>query len=179
MKIAIVGKMRSGKNTLADYFISKGFKEFSFRSGIDEVISLFFPAAFEEGKPRKHYQVIGQAFRELDPDIWVNRLNTKLWVHEDLFGGGDVVVTDLRQPNEYFYLNRNDFIVIKVEAAEELRLERIRAAGDQFDPEALTHETELELDHLPFDYLVTNNGTLQDLYDQAEFILKELEGEGA
>jgi dephospho-CoA kinase len=72
MRLAIVGKMRSGKDTFAKYFTDLyGFKPLAFGNGITDVITRYFPEAFIMGKPREHYQVIGQTFRELDPDIWV------------------------------------------------------------------------------------------------------------
>ena len=102
MKLAFVGCLRSGKDTAADYFVKNhDFKAFSFGSGIADVIHRYFPDAFEEGKPRKHYQVIGQAFRELNPDIWVEILEEKLkeaWAENP---EKSVVITDLRQLNEY------------------------------------------------------------------------------
>ncbi|MFP5303338.1 hypothetical protein R2R70_19325, partial [Cobetia sp. SIMBA_158] len=69
-RIAVVGRFRSGKNTFADYITEKyGHIQFAFGDGITKVINQYFPEAFNDGKPRKHYQVIGQSFRELDENI--------------------------------------------------------------------------------------------------------------
>ncbi|MFP5303259.1 hypothetical protein R2R70_18915, partial [Cobetia sp. SIMBA_158] len=61
---------------------------------------------------------------------------------------------------------------------EEVRLKRIADAGDIFTPEQLNHETELQADACPCDYLVTNNDSLEALYQQADFVMSELMGEG-
>ena len=53
MKIALLGKMRSGKNTVGDY-LSDHHKciQFAFGDEVKEVINTYFPKAFENGKPR-------------------------------------------------------------------------------------------------------------------------------
>ncbi|MDQ0976662.1 dephospho-CoA kinase [Neobacillus niacini] len=180
MRIAITGKMRSGKNTVADYFlIHKAFRSMAFGEGIKEVIQLYFPELLLQGKPRKLYQAIGQLFREFNPDIWVEILDRRLDQITTWFGDEniDIVVTDLRQENEYKYLKEQGFIIIKVEAEDELRIERIKQSGDTFDHEDFYHETELSVDALGFDYLITNNTTIEDLNEQIKFIINEMEEE--
>lgn len=179
MRIAITGKMRSGKDTFADYFIiQKAFTKLAFGDGITEVIKMYFPDAFNDGKPREHYQVIGQTFRQFDPNVWVNVLDSRL-TNATLFFGKSlpVIVTDCRQLNEYEYLKGQGFTVVKVETADELRIERMKANGEDVSPSLLNHGTELEVDNIPYDYLVTNNGTRLELLEQAAFIHDELWGE--
>lgn len=175
MKIAVAGNIRSGKDTLSDYFIEmNNLHQLAFAEGIADVIDRYFPDARKNGKPRKHYQVIGQAFRELNPDIWVEWLDAELKKYPDI---PNIIVTDLRQPNEYDYLAKNGFTIVKVEADFEIRKERALKAGDNFNIEAFNHETEMHIAAMPCDYLVSNNDTLEGLYMQADFILKELKGE--
>ena len=179
MKLAFVGCLRSGKDTAADYFVKNhDFKAFSFGSGIADVIHRYFPDAFEEGKPRKHYQVIGQAFRELNPDIWVEMLEEKL--KEDWAENPDtnVVITDLRQLNEYERLKKLGFTIIKVEASVTKRIQRIEAMGDVFSMEQLTHETEIQAEKCPYDHLIVNNSSLEDLHHQLKLLSKKLQEEG-
>ena len=174
-KIAIVGKIRSGKDTAADYIIQNyGLKPYSFGSGITEVINRYFPDAFTEGKPRKHYQVIGQAFRELNADIWVEILERKLQEAPNT----SVIVTDLRQLNEYKRLKELGFTIIKIEASETVRIQRIEREGDVFSREQLNHETEIQADKCPYDYLVVNNSSIEDLYHQLKMIMRRVQEEG-
>ncbi len=173
----MVGEMRSGKDTFAKYFIERKFQNYSFGSGIAEVINTYFPDVWKTGKPRKHYQVIGQSFRMLDPLYWIKILDNKLKWHNFFHGEeSNIIVTDLRQPNEYDYLKSKGFYVIKVYADLDVRIHRAKEAGDTFDPEDLNHETEIHIKDIPCDYFVTNNGTLDELLQKAEAIYKELGG---
>lgn len=181
LKIAVTGHIRSGKDSVCDYIYNSNwgsnFKILYFAEGIEEIIRRYFPEAFEgNNKPRKYYQVIGQFMRTVNPDVWVNYTNKQY--ERFLFGGfQNFLVTDLRQHNEYDWLKENGFTVIKVEAEPEIRLERMRQAGDKFNLEDLNHETEQQINDLKYDYLITNNTTLEDLYKQVDFILDELREE--
>ena len=172
MKIAILGKMRSGKNEFANFFEAYGLVPVAFGDEIGRLISRYFPEAFAQGKPREHYQLVAQTFRKLRATIWIDEVDKT--IRE--YGLTNVIVTDLRQLNEYEYLKANGYTIVKIEAAEEVRLARIAAAGDVFDPEVFNHETEEAVDLVPYDYLVTNNGTIEELLGQAEYVLSEMKG---
>jgi dephospho-CoA kinase len=177
MRLAIVGKMRSGKDTFAKYFTDLyEFKSLAFGNGITDVITRYFPEAFiTSEKPREHYLKIGQSFRELDPDIWVEILADRLWEIEEYKGlDTDVIVTDCRQHNEYAWLKAKGFTIIKVEAEDEVRIERMAEKGEPFNPAQFYHDTEMATDTIPYDYLVTNNGPLGELIEQAEWVYREV-----
>lgn len=177
MRIAVTGKMRSGKDTLASYFINDlHFQKLGFRDGIEKIGQDFFPELLAKGKPRKFYQHVGQSLREIDPYVWINFLDKRL---QALNGTGieNFIVTDVRQVNEYNYLKKQGFIVLKVEADEEIRRERIEKAGDIFSPEQFYHDTEIQVDNIPADYILTNNTTLQDFLDQINYVYREIKGE--
>lgn len=177
MKVALVGKMRSGKDTVGRMFIEDyGCFQFAFGDGIKRVTRSYFPELVKQGKPRRAYQVIGQTFRSIDPQVWINDLNR---TYEDLQEKGITrfVITDVRQMNEYHYLKAQGFQIVKVETADELRIERIKASGDSYSMEDLNHETELAVDTIPYDYVINNNTTLEDLYKQVQFVAEELKEE--
>lgn len=170
LKVAITGKMRSGKDTLAGWFLEKGVAQFTFKQGIEEIVDKYFPRAKANGKPRRHYQHIGQQLRALDPNVWINytldnidRYRYKYPAKARKYG---VMITDLRQPNEYEALKREGFIIIKVECSDEERLRRMEQAGDVFTAEDLKHETERNVDLITPDYVIDNNGSKKDLYIQ-------------
>lgn len=176
IQIAVAGKIRSGKNTVAAYLGKKlDCHQIAFADGISQVIIEYFNDAFKEGKPRKHYQIIGQAFRQLNPNIWVQMLDAEMDYYKE--DNENVIVTDLRQPNEYEYLKNEGFIIVKVEADFEIRVERSLASGDKFDTEDFYHETELNIDAMDYDYLVSNNTTLEDLLDQLDYVIAEIKGD--
>lgn len=185
MKIALFGKMRSGKDTVGKILIEEyGFKKFAFGDGIGEIIVKYFPEAWNNGKPRKHYQHIGQELRKLNPDVWINYLLSKV-NHYELQVVADglcaknkprkkahVVVTDGRQVNEVERLRQEGFLIVKVTAPEELRVQRILESGDVFNPEALHHETELQVDLINPDIEIINDGTLEELMVKVQKMLQ-------
>lgn len=66
-KIAVIGKMERGKNTVTNFLIKEqSFIQMALAYSIKELVAEFFPKAFEGGgKPREHYQHIGKQFRKL------------------------------------------------------------------------------------------------------------------
>ena len=88
----------------------------------------------------------------------------------------NIVVTDVRQPNEATELRKLGFTIIKVVAPEHIRLERILAAKDNFNEEELHHETELNVDRCVYDYCITNDGTLEELYREGDVVLNCCQG---
>lgn len=185
MKIAIFGKMRSGKDTVGKILIEEhNFKQFAFGDGIGEIIVKYFPEAWNNGKPRKHYQHIGQELRKLNPDVWINYLLRKvnhyeLQVRADNIGTKNqarryahVVITDGRQQNEAVKLKEEGFVIIKVTAPEEQRIQRIKESGDVFNPEHLQHETELQVDMIEPDIEIVNDGTLEELMVKVQKVLQ-------
>lgn len=177
MKVALFGKIRSGKDTVGKILIKEyGFQRFAFGDGIGEIIDKYFPEARVYGKPRKHYQHIGQKLRELNPNVWINYLLQTVWesgrasrVSGDEF---NVVITDGRQLNEAEKMKKEGYLIIKVTTPDELRVERMKALGDIFEPEDLQHETELQVDLIQPDVEIINDGSLEDLKDRVQAVLR-------
>ena len=121
MKIAITGKMCSGKTTLANYLLSLNpkFQIFSFGKKVKEVASDLFHMD-PEIKNRSLLTSIGQKMREIDPNVWVNYV-----IHQTK----DVefcLVDDLRYQNEYEALVQNEFKIIQLTIPSEVQENRIR-----------------------------------------------------
>lgn len=172
IKVALVGKMRSGKDTVAKYLMDDyGFKKFYFAKGIEEIILKYFPNAFDNGKPRQYYQHIGQQLRVLDQDVWINYLLNEVEILKDPI---NIVVTDMRQVNEAERLKKEGFTIIKVVADEKIRIDRILKSGDKFNAEDLHHETELQVDLINADITVVNNGTIEELKKEVQNIIKKI-----
>lgn len=173
MKIALVGKMRAGKDQLASYLIDKhNFKKFAFADGITEIIEKYYPNESKKGKPRHHYQHIGQALRELDTEVWINYLYQRVAEYEKECGPSNIIITDVRQENEVESLKAHGYLVIKVSCDDEIRIKRIIESGDNFSPESFLHDTERQVDKAVPHIEIRNEGTLQELYLHAEGIIK-------
>ena len=121
MKIAITGKMCSGKSTLANYIcsIDNRYQIFSFGKKVKDVAYDLFKMD-PEIKDRTLLTSIGTKMREIDPDIW-----TKYIIHQTK----DIehcIIDDLRYQNEYEYLIKNDFKIIQLIITPEIQEERIK-----------------------------------------------------
>ena len=186
VKVALIGKCRAGKDQFASYFIENGYKEFKFGTGIAEIIQRYFPEEWAKGKPRYLYQQIGQGMREHDPDVWIKYTFRQIEEYEryvELFNYFDckVIITDTRQRNEVEKLRAAGYIIVKIEADEKIRLERMKAAGDILPDDnyqlyqLLNHETEQYSDLVVPNILVKNEGTLEDLRKKAEGVMRLIE----
>lgn len=174
IRIAITGQLRSGKDTVAailQELIEAKFTEYRFADGITEIIQQYFPQAMKSGKPRKYYQVIGQSLRQLDEDVWVRALHKK---RQSAPLYENQLITDLRQPNEVLYCKKHKFKVIKVVADETVRQERAEAAGDIWLPAQMQHPTEIAVDSIAPDYLIENNGTLDELVEKVTAVYQQI-----
>ena len=175
LKIALCGKMRSGKDSVAwRLFYEHGFEvPMSFGASLKRIAHEIFPDVPKEPKPRALYQFMN-VMRDFDPDVWVKHLAQKVVMAENDRRTTGIVVTDARQPNEVNWLRENGFVIVKVEADEATRIERIQAQGETVAEEALRHKTELFVDEIEADYTIPNLGTLNELYTKVDELLAEL-----
>ncbi|WP_427036541.1 AAA family ATPase [Cytobacillus pseudoceanisediminis] len=167
IKVAVCGTLRSGKDTVANWFKEKEkFTSFAFSEGIWTTGRLLFPHEFNNPKvkPRKMLQDLGQKLREIDPDVWVRYTFNRI----EEVGANRVIVTDLRQPNELEALKNDGFFIIRVNAEPEVRIERAKAAGDKFNYQDMLHETEKHVQGFQVDFDIDNNGTIEELESQIE-----------
>lgn len=168
LKIALVGKARSGKDTVADYLVDRyKYKEYKFSTGVRDVINLV--RGEDKHKNRRELQLVGQGLRAfLGDDVWINY--TFNAIEED----DNVVISDCRQDNEAEALRKQGYLLVKIECDDDVRVKRMLAAGDKFTSEDLKHETE-QID-IECDVVLYNDGGLEDLYLQVdEFINKVTE----
>ncbi|MGE6629647.1 hypothetical protein [Bacillus sp. NPDC077027] len=170
LKIGILGEMRAGKDTVKELLthelnkLSFGTWEFQFSTGIHWIIKTFMPHLYDEGKPREALQYIGEVMRKFDPDVWINYLfQTTLFRFANRTRKTNMIVSDVRQPNEVKRLKEEGFIIIKVIAPYEVRVERARSAGDSFNKDSFNHETEKIVHSCEFDYVIENAGSIDEL----------------
>lgn len=185
LKIALVGKARSGKDTIAEYADDK-YKMYQMAFG-DELKKQFhqtYPHIPRVPKPVRGYQLFGQLQRYVvDKDIWIDSLFEKIKLFNDWANSYNItgkmpdfnpIVTDVRQANEVARLKEEGFVLIRVSCPEEIRLERMRAAGDSVTLSDLNFETETELDSFEVDFEIINDGSLEQLYSRFDEIMLKL-----
>ena len=171
--IGISGKARAGKDTLAD-FISEESKKIGTITNKSSFAYLLKKMAMEsfnlshrqvygdlkevyderwEKTPREILQLFGEGFRNIHEDYWVVSLLNVL----NNFPNHNHVVADVRYFNEYFR--------IKEEGGYVIRIERDASKRDKITNP--NHISETALDDIEFDYVIDNNGSLEDLRQKA------------
>ena len=164
MRVALIGKMRSGKSTIAELLEENlGYTRLSFGTRLKQFAHEVFDV--EEGvKPRKLYQDFGQHCRQIDPDVWVK------WVERDMGDNRLVVIDDLRQPNEYEWAKKNGFLLFHVKCSDEVRLMRMKNKGEDVDPKLLNHETEKHIDGYTYDYFLDGEVSPLESYQAIKWL---------
>lgn len=176
VKIAICGRLRSGKDTVGNHlYIKYGFSTVAFGDALKKNAHAIFPWVSEFSKPRALYQFMN-VMREYDEDVWIKHAERAVKGAIDFRAGiGEaqvgVVITDLRQPNEYEWARANGFTIVRITAPDDYRIARAKIAGDSFTESDLEHETESHIDGYTSDYEIYNDGSIDDLKRKVDEIM--------
>ncbi|GGU49123.1 deoxynucleotide monophosphate kinase family protein [Streptomyces violascens] len=182
--IALIGRARSGKDTIAARLISRyAYTRIAFADPLKEMslsldpIVAYEPSGYgplptrlsavvqrygwEKAKDRfpevrRTLQRAGQAVRDQEPGHWLSLALDKVTVADTW--NLPVVVTDCRYPNEAEALKARGFRLVRV----------LRPHAGQAAP---AHESETALDGYPTDVTVANVGTLSDLNALADALV--------
>ena len=120
MKIALIGKICSGKSFISSYLEKNSkFKVYSFGCAVKQYAKEIFQL---NSKNRKIIQDFAQKMKEIDENVWINYVIDK--INKD--NAKNIIVDDVRFPNEYEILKKMDFIFIKLNISEELQRIRIK-----------------------------------------------------
>lgn len=172
--IAFVGKAGSGKTTAAGILeqlalpiAAAGYSPVSFAEPVKATVKeLWGP-----GEHRDKWQAAGEAMRQIDPYVWV-----RLWL-ENVAKVTDwpVVCDDLRRQNEWWAAKGVGFVIVRLEAPEYRRIDRLKANGKWQSEDQLSDISETDVDHLKADHTILNVGDKFDLVGELiEIINKEL-----
>lgn len=200
MILGIVGFIGSGKGTVGDLLVEKGFHKDSFAAPLKDACSIIFgwprellegdtelsrkwreePDAFWSEKfgksfsPRLALQLMGtEAGRNVfHPDIWVVSLLNRA-------KGRDIVVTDVRFKNEVAHIQDNGGLIIRVKRGPEPLWFEDFARHNQSPeiysrPDVDIHVSETDWIGCYWDYLIENNGTIEDLGRKIDDILTRI-----
>ena len=125
MKIAILGKMCSGKTTIANYIINlyPNYKKFSFGSGVKEVAKTYFNMSSDPSKKDRSLLIsVGMKMRDIDPDVWINHTMNQIRDQN----AKHCIIDDVRFQNELDRLIDDDWLLIKLNVSKETQEERIK-----------------------------------------------------
>ena len=165
MKIAICGKMTSGKTTIAKLLeIDYDFKIFSFANGVKKIANEIFDM---KNKDRILLQNIAEKLKEIDEDIWIKYSLKNMKNHKN------IVIDDLRFPNELKYLKNLGFIIIRINISEEEQTRRLIKKYKNYNKhlEGKNHCSESYIDELDVDYEYESDS---DIYNHIKKLLKNL-----
>lgn len=175
MRIVLVGKAGSGKDTVADYLVNNyGFRKYAFADKMKEIISSLFPYKCVREKPRSLLQNIGTYFRSIDEMVWVDyllrRIETDMPQH--------AVISDCRYANELVACMNVGFTPVLIDCPKEIRDKRIIARGDApLTEEQENHPSETDVFEFiktlssPIPYTIENTGTLEELYNSVDELM--------
>jgi len=145
LRIAFAGKTHAGKTTSANYLLrAYGFTKISFTGKLIECAHDLFPEQFEKGeKPQQLIQELSAKMREIDHDVWAKYVTKRV---EKLPKETDIVIDDIKFPNEYEAIKSLGFLVVRLDPTDEL----------------------------PYDVLLENDGNVEDLYHKLDALMKLL-----
>jgi len=133
MKIAITGKICSGKSTLANELKDKlKLEKYSFANNVKKYAKEIFEMEY---KDRKLIQDFAEKMKEIDNNIWIKQLN------KEIKDKTHIVIDDLRFENEYKYLKKNNYYIIKLVIDKNQQIKRIE---DLYKDKAHEHLERLE-----------------------------------
>jgi hypothetical protein len=174
--IGILGQKRNGKDTIADYLVSNNnYEKKAFAEPIKELCKVLFnysddqlhgESKEEEDEywkitPRETFQFVGTEFgRNLLPKYlpWVgeNFWVLKLMKYCQNNSNKNICIPDVRRQNEAAAIKENGGFIIKVVKPD------IKSNDN--------HISETEVDEIPYDYLIINDGSLEELYQKIKDI---------
>ena len=183
--IAITGRKRNGKDTLANLLIKKyNYVQLSYAEPIKQICKVLFGFTDEQCygnekeiidknwniMPRSAFQFIGtELFRKqmkylipnIGEDFWVKCLheNIKRMVKND--PNVKIVITDVRFPNELEGLKL-------LSKQIHINMVSVRVTRASINKDLDQHESEILIDKLDVDFDVKNDQEIKDLYESFE-----------
>lgn len=180
--IGITGTLGAGKGTIVDYLVrEKGFMHFSVRAFISEEII------------RRGIRVDRDSMVVVANDL--RKSNSPSYITDCLFEkarltGKNSVIESVRTPGEVYSLReKGNFILLAVDADPEIRYQRIRqrkSETDKVDYKTFIENEQREMSSTDpnaqnvskcvglADFRLMNNGTIVELNQQVEEVLKDL-----
>lgn len=160
MKIAVCGSICSGKTYLSNYLVKEyNLTKFSFGRKVKDIAEDLFKMNY---KDRPLIQNIADKMKEIDPDIWAKYIVKQIKYLDN------IIIDDLRFPNEAKYLQTLGFIIIKLNIDPNIQRNRIMRkyiTHYQEHLDNLHHNSEQHFNKIKVDYNLESNEHLFDTID--------------
>ena len=176
--IAITGFKRSGKDVVSDYISRKyGYNHVKISSKLKSIIKVAFDLTNDDLEsckkdtinkdldvsPRVLMDFFGTHVFQYELNKVMPNIGRKYWINDLMkkWKNDPIVISDLRFHHEVDEIQKNTCIIMRVNRA---------SVGTD------THlVSEKEISELKVDYELDNNGTLEDLYNQIDVIMKRID----
>ena len=181
--LAIVGMSGSGKSVVVDHLTDKGYPKVYFGGMIYKEMEKRGIERTEDGESEKNFR---EMIRETEGKDWVVR--QVIEETKDLISAGQkrIILDGVYSWTEYKTLKHEfpgslTFLAVVVD--KKLRYARVaERPGRSFDAAAIRERDRSEIENLEkggpiaaADYYVLNNGTVEEMTDRVDKILKEIE----
>ncbi|HNY13746.1 MAG TPA: AAA family ATPase [Candidatus Wallbacteria bacterium] len=168
--IFIIGKMGSGKDTLAELLVKHfNFRQVSIAGRLKTIAELLYADVFA-GNDRNQKRAILQKLGDLLRSQNINILNDALMREIKVKNMEPVVISDVRYSMEYDYFTSQDFIPVRINIDDKVRFDRLLMRDGTYPSlETLNHKSENDIcvsTNRPF-IEVNNNGSVEDLEKEA------------
>lgn len=188
MLIGLVGLIGSGKDTVAARLVKQhNFHRDSFAKSLKDATANIFgwDRKLLEGQTKE-----SRAWREQQDDFWSKRFGKKItprWILQHFgtevcrgnmldsiwvdslvarYQGKDTVISDTRFVNEIKTIKEQKGKIILIKRGEIPSREEMQASG--------AHQSEWDWIGCKFDYVIDNNGTVDDLYQKVDDVIRRL-----
>lgn len=167
MIIGLIGKMGVGKSTAANFLLdhipeSKLVKFAQPLYDLQDLIYNRLNLTLEGAKDRKLLQLLGTDWgrNTISDTIWLDQ-----WVSEVNKQNVPIICDDCRFENEASVVKEMGGIIIKIEGEQR---------GDEMVSKG--HASEKDVDTIKADYIITNTGSISELYDALRHIVSQQRG---
>lgn len=182
--IGMIGKAGSGKDTVADYVVEKyGFTKIAFADPLKQAVQVIFDVddnymfdremrelplpGWEPWSVRKLLQFVGTELmrNQVDEDIWVKNAASRAKRISKC------IISDVRFPNEVTDMRK------RLEGNANMVFVRVTRPGHEDATGGIKgHASEAMIDELDADIDIVNDGTLEDLYEKVDALIKDVTG---
>lgn len=195
MIIGLSGRIGSGKSTVSNYLVKKyGFQEMSFAESLKDTLANIFNwdremlegSSFESRiwreevdhwwserlgmtiTPRKMMQQFGTDLirNQFHQDIWIASLENKIHTLQ-----GDIVVSDCRFPNEIQAIRNLSGMIFRITKDENDVIASDILKNSNSNSK---HISEWAWVNEPYDYEITNDGSIIELHNHIDMIINKL-----
>lgn len=181
--LAVVGMSGSGKSVVVDHLTDKGYPKVYFGGMIYKEMEKRGIERTEDGESEKNFR---EMIRETEGKDWV--VKQVIEETKDLISAGQkrIILDGVYSWTEYKTLKHEfprNLTFLAVVVDKKLRYERVaKRPGRSFNAAAIRERDRSEIENLEkggpiaaADYYVLNNGTIEEMTDRVDEVLKEIE----